>query len=144
MLLMALLPAFSGTNTLMAALGIIGMSLNGVPVYGAQEAEGANAVELDATTQGVPAWGHAALSGDWHYHSGKFGLVNLLKSYQAAHCSGTQWMGFPSTARWRMAPLWFLTSVMVLVTVLPTIAITCALWIKSTNRWITVNRTAQL
>eukprot|EP01095_Lingulamoeba_sp_RSL-Kostka_P006109 TRINITY_DN188_c0_g1_i1.p1 TRINITY_DN188_c0_g1~~TRINITY_DN188_c0_g1_i1.p1 ORF type:complete len:327 (-),score=123.63 TRINITY_DN188_c0_g1_i1:229-1209(-) len=54
------------------ALGIIAMQLNGVPIYGAQEAEGLNAVEPDSSSgvQDAQYWfGHSAPFGDWHYHN---------------------------------------------------------------------------
>lgn len=88
-------PQFSGTNTEVGALGIIGMSLNGIPAYGAQEGGGSNAAELDATTQGVPAWGHAARSGDWHYHSGEFGLVDTVQELGSETLLGYALDGFP-------------------------------------------------
>ena len=75
---MPLVPTFSGATLEPGALGIIGMTLNGVPTYGAQEGGGTNAVE--GTTIVVPYYGHAAPSGDWHYHSGEFGMVTDVAS----------------------------------------------------------------
>jgi len=58
------------------ALGIIAIQLNGVPIYGAQEAEGLNAVQpsSDSPVQDAQYWfGHAAFEGDWHYHNPQVG-----------------------------------------------------------------------
>ena len=60
-------------------LGYIAMSLNGVPVYGAQEGGGTNAVEFTDGSFRVPYHGHAAPNGDWHYHSGEFGRTTSLE-----------------------------------------------------------------
>ena len=51
-----------------------------------QEGGGTNADEVPAAVVGgvtatvVPPQGHAAPSGDWHYHSGEFGLVTDIAS----------------------------------------------------------------
>jgi hypothetical protein len=53
------------------ALGIIAMSTKGVPVYGAMEGPGGNAVEPPPGSQITDAqywWGHSAPTNDWHYH----------------------------------------------------------------------------
>ena len=43
MVTVPLTPAFSGSDTEVGALGVIGMGLNGIPAYGAQEGGGSNA-----------------------------------------------------------------------------------------------------
>ena len=51
----------------LTALGIVAMSLNGVPAYGAQEGGGTNAAEPAVGAQITDAqywYGHAAMSGD--------------------------------------------------------------------------------
>ena len=69
-----LVPSFNTDGVVEPApLGFMGMSLNGVPVYGAQEGGGTNAVEAVDGSLRVPYFGHAARQGDWHYHSGEFG-----------------------------------------------------------------------
>jgi hypothetical protein len=53
------------------ALGIVAIATNGVPVYGAQEGGGSNAVAPSAGSMVTDAqywYGHAAPSKDWHYH----------------------------------------------------------------------------
>ena len=50
-------------------LGIIAIQLNGVGIYGAQEAGGTNAVEPAASAQIQDAqywWGHASPFHDWY------------------------------------------------------------------------------
>jgi len=82
-----LVPSFSEATLECASMGIIGMSLNGVPAFGARKSEGANAVERadgDATDQ---PWGHAAPDGNWHYHSGEFGLVTDAAVLSSWACS---------------------------------------------------------
>eukprot|EP01094_Clydonella_sp_ATCC50884_P004728 TRINITY_DN13751_c0_g1_i1.p1 TRINITY_DN13751_c0_g1~~TRINITY_DN13751_c0_g1_i1.p1 ORF type:complete len:306 (-),score=82.92 TRINITY_DN13751_c0_g1_i1:192-1082(-) len=64
-------PEYTTTATEVAPLGIIAMSLDGVPQYGALEAEGLNAVEPGSSSpvQDAQFWyGHAAMTNDWHYH----------------------------------------------------------------------------
>ena len=91
---MPLVPTFSGATLEPGALGIIGMSLNGVPTYGAQESGGTNAVEGTGAII-VPYYGHAAPSGDWHYHSGEFGKVTNVASYTSTTLLGYAMDGFP-------------------------------------------------
>jgi hypothetical protein len=94
MVSMPLVPTFSGATLEPGALGIIGMSLNGVPTYGAQESGGTNAVEGTGAII-VPYYGHAAPSGDWHYHSGEFGKVTNVASYTSTTLLGYAMDGFP-------------------------------------------------
>ena len=47
------------------ALGVVGVAANGVPIYGAQEGGGENAVEpTGSITDAQYWWGHAATNGD--------------------------------------------------------------------------------
>jgi hypothetical protein len=101
MVKMPLVPSFSGVTLEPGATGLIGMSLNGVPAFGPQEGGGTNAVEGPAavvggvTVTGVPPQGHAAPSGDWHYHSGEFGLVTDIASIPRTKLIGYAMDGFP-------------------------------------------------
>jgi|EP00945_MAST-04E_sp_MAST-4E-sp1_P008722 hypothetical protein len=63
---------YKSTMTEPPALGILGIASNGVALYGAQEGGGTNAAEPEAGAQITDAqywYGHAAMQGDWHYHS---------------------------------------------------------------------------
>jgi hypothetical protein len=42
-----------------------------------------------------PPQGHAAPSGDWHYHSGEFGLVTDIASIPSTKLIGYAMDGFP-------------------------------------------------
>jgi len=69
-------PTPSGTNAEPADLGLIGIALNGVVIYGAMEGGGTNAVEPAAGAQITDAqywYGHAAPTFDWHYHNPAYG-----------------------------------------------------------------------
>ncbi len=73
---MPLNPVKTTTAMEPAALGIVAMSLNGVPAYGAQEGGGTNAAEPAAGAQITDAqywYGHAAMQGDHHYHNPNLG-----------------------------------------------------------------------
>jgi len=59
------------------AADIIGMQLNGVPMYGPQEAEGENAVLGKGVTDAKYWYGHTSPSKNWHYHSPLAGNSNL-------------------------------------------------------------------
>lgn len=48
---------------------LIGMQLNGVPLFGAQELEGQNAVIGDGVPDAQYWYGHTSPFGNWHYHS---------------------------------------------------------------------------
>ena len=64
-------PEYVDTITEPANAGIVAIALNGVPIYGAQEAEGYNAVEpsSDSSVTDAQYWyGHCAFANDWHYH----------------------------------------------------------------------------
>ena len=77
---MPLNPTKTDTATEPLALGIVAMAVNGVPMYGAQEGGGTNAVEPapDATITDALHWyGHAAPDGDWHYHSPQAGQKTM-------------------------------------------------------------------
>ena len=96
MLTMPLNPTLAATMVEPSALGIIAMSLNGVPVFGPQEGGGLNAAETTvATFDGVPFYGHAARSGDWHYHSGEFGVVEDMSLISSDTLLGYAADGFP-------------------------------------------------
>lgn len=80
--------------------GVIAMSLNGVPAFGAQEGGGSNAVEGNALPNstelgGVPWYGHAARSGDWHYHSGEVGRYQTIDDVPSTELIGYALDGFP-------------------------------------------------
>jgi hypothetical protein len=48
--------------------GIVAMALNGVPIFGAQDGGGTDAVAL-----GISPWvGHSTPDGHWHYHDSSF------------------------------------------------------------------------
>lgn len=53
------------------------MATNGVPAYGALEADDANAVEPDGLIQDAQFWyGHSTASGIWHVHNPYMGAEN--------------------------------------------------------------------
>lgn len=47
---------------------IVSIALNGVPIFGAQEAGANNAVLGQGVTDAKYWWGHAQMEGIWHYH----------------------------------------------------------------------------
>jgi hypothetical protein len=64
-------------------LGILAIAMNGVAIYGAQEGGGTNAAEPEPGAQITDAqywYGHAAMSGDWHYHSSLSGFEKMPSS----------------------------------------------------------------
>lgn len=74
---------YQSAETEVAPLGIIAVAVNGVPIYGAMEAEGLNAVEPSPTSfvQDAQYWyGHAAPNHDWHYHNPWAGNANQPNS----------------------------------------------------------------
>lgn len=95
MLSLPLNPTLIENKTEPAALGIIAMSLNGVPVFGAQEGGGTSAVGANETAGGVPWYGHAARRGDWHYHSGEFGRYETIGEVPSTELIGYAMDGFP-------------------------------------------------
>jgi len=69
-------PTVANSKSELGTRGIVGMSLNGVPAYGPQEGGSTNAVEPDngASITDAQYWyGHAAMSGDWHFHNPHMG-----------------------------------------------------------------------
>ena len=65
-------PTYSQTVTEIPPMGIVAIAVNGVPMFGPQEAEGLNAVEPpdDITVQDGQVWyGHASPFNEWHYHN---------------------------------------------------------------------------
>ena len=75
-----LFPAYKATPTEPPPLGILGIATNGVAIYGAQEGGGTNAAEPEPGAQITDAqywYGHAATSGDWHYHSSLTGHKDM-------------------------------------------------------------------
>ena len=86
---MPLNPTYVSTTIEPATLGIVAMAKNGVPIYGANEGGGTNAVEPGAGASITDAqhwYGHAARSGDWHYHAPEVG--------NDAHLSETELYGY--------------------------------------------------
>jgi len=75
--------------------GLLGMSLNGIPAYGPQEIENMNALEDLEGDLIVPAAGHATIQGEWHYHSGAFGLVDDAVLIPSDQLIGYALDGFP-------------------------------------------------
>ena len=50
--------------------GIIAIALNGVPAFGAQEVDDANAVEPDGQIKDAQFWyGHGTKFNIWHFHN---------------------------------------------------------------------------
>ena len=75
-----LFPQYKATPTEPPPLGILGIATNGVAIYGAQEGGGTNAAEPEPGAQITDAqywYGHAAMSGDWHYHSSLTGHKDM-------------------------------------------------------------------
>mmetsp|Transcript_1845 Transcript_1845/g.5111 ORF Transcript_1845/g.5111 Transcript_1845/m.5111 type:complete len:275 (-) Transcript_1845:243-1067(-) len=68
---MPLLPKLSNTLTEPSSGGIIAVHVNGVPFFGAQEADGLNAVQPgDGPVQDAQYWwGHAEMFNHHHYHN---------------------------------------------------------------------------
>ena len=63
---------YTTTSTEPPNLGVIAIQLNGVMIYGAQEAEGLNAVEPGPSGQVQDAqywYGHTDMQHNWHYHN---------------------------------------------------------------------------
>ena len=54
--------------------GVIGVAINGVPIFGPRLLDGSNAV---AGRDPVPCYGHPSHSGMWHYHHPSFGCNPL-------------------------------------------------------------------
>jgi hypothetical protein len=55
--------------------GMVGMAKNGVPVFGAQETDGANAVDPTGSVQDAQYWyGHPNTKGGWHIHNPHMGV----------------------------------------------------------------------
>lgn len=78
---MPLTPTWVSEITEPGALGTIAVAANGVPIYGAQEGGGTNAVEPDGQIVDAQYWyGHAAQSGDWHYHASELGKQSVDSS----------------------------------------------------------------
>ena len=74
--------------------GMLAMALNGVPAYGPQEADGANAVEVMAGmgVQDAQFWyGHAGPNSAWHVHNPQMGM----ESESATTLLGYAMDGFP-------------------------------------------------
>jgi len=74
---------------------ILGMSLTGIPAYGPQEMDDMNALEPLVGDFIVPASGHATPDGNWHYHSGAFGLVDDAVLIPSDQLIGYALDGFP-------------------------------------------------
>ena len=80
---MPLTPTLATSVTEPQALGVIAVAANGVVIYGAQEGGGTNAVEPGTGAEITDAqywYGHAAQSGDWHYHASELGQQALDSS----------------------------------------------------------------
>jgi hypothetical protein len=63
---------YSSTLTEPSNLGVIAIQLNGVLIFGAQEAEGYNAVQPGPSGQVQDAqywYGHSDMQHNWHYHN---------------------------------------------------------------------------
>lgn len=78
-----LYPEYVETLTEPSALGLVGVQLNGVGVYGAKEGGGTNAVEpLEGSTiLDAQYWyGHSAPTYDWHYHHPQIGYESAPSS----------------------------------------------------------------
>ena len=88
-------PTLTAIKTEPSALGIIAMSLNGVPTFGAQEGGGTNAVGGNGVVDGIPWYGHAAPGGNWHYHSGEFGRYVEITDVPSTELLGYAMDGFP-------------------------------------------------
>lgn len=97
MIQMPLIPSFSGTTTEPSPSGVIAMSMSGVPAYGAQEVGATNAAEPreGATFAAVEYYGHAGGRGNWHYHSGEFGLTSDMSTISSDTLLGYSLDGFP-------------------------------------------------
>ena len=78
---MPLSPSTVSIKTELPSLGVIGVAINGVAIYGPQEGGGTNAVEPDGSILDAQYWyGHAAQSGDWHYHASELGNIYANQS----------------------------------------------------------------
>jgi len=69
-----LYPIVSGRITAIPTRGPVAYALNGVPIFGPQEAGSQNAVE---STFFVGCAGHPSPNGQWHYHHPNIGCVGV-------------------------------------------------------------------
>ena len=79
---MPLNPTVANVKTEIPGLGLVAMALNGVPTYGAKEADGNNAVEPGTgKIQDAQFWyGHAGMSLDWHVHNPQMGESSVTST----------------------------------------------------------------